>query len=78
MKYHIENIFKLLGLIIIASEFKVLELLVNERTPFEDINVFPQIPLICEYLVASLTIYTIGYIIWKRFECKILGNDNSR
>ena len=58
------NHFKLLALIIIANALRVLELLVNEKTDFEKTYVMPQIPLICEYLVASLTVYIIGFIIW--------------
>ena len=68
------NHFKLLALIIIANELRVLELLVNEKTEFEKTHVMPQIPLICEYLVASLTIYIIGFVIWcivaKRLKVK--------
>ena len=68
------NHFKLLALIIIANELRVLELLVNEKTEFEKTYVMPQIPLICEYLVASLTIYIIGFVIWcivaKRLKVK--------
>ena len=68
------NHFKLLGLIIIANALRVLELLINEKTDFEKTYVVPQIPLICEYLVASLTIYIIGFVIWcivaKRLKVK--------
>ena len=58
------NHFKLLALIIIANVLRVIELLVNERTDFENTYIMPQIPLICEYLIASLTIYIIGFLIW--------------
>ena len=58
------NHFKLLALIIIANILRVLELLINENTDFEKSYILPQIPLICEYLIASLTIYIIGFLIW--------------
>ena len=65
---HALNCFKLLGLIIITSTLRVLELLINERTDFENRYILPQVPLICEYLIASLTIYIIGFIIWYMVE----------
>lgn len=65
------NHFKLLALIIIANVLRVIELLVNERTDFENTYIMPQIPLICEYLIASLTIYIIGFLIWYFYFYKI-------
>ncbi len=70
-KLHILNFFKLLALIIIASELKVMELLINERTVFEEINILPQVPLICEYLSVSLFIYSVGFLLWNLLEKKI-------
>ena len=58
------NHFKLLGLIIITNILSVLELLINEKTDFEKTYILPQIPLICEYLIASFTIYIIGFLVW--------------
>lgn len=70
---HALNCFKLMGLIIVTSALRVLELLINEQTEFEKTYILPQIPLICEYLVASLTIYIIGFLLWLMIEKK-MGN----
>lgn len=72
---HIINLFKLLALIIIASELKVLELLINERTLFEQIYIMPQIPLICEYLFVSLVIFGGGFLVWYILDRKISQNE---
>ena len=63
-RYHIINYFKLLALIIIASELRILRILLSTHTPFEEIYIVRDIPLICEYLVASLTIFIIGFVLW--------------
>ncbi len=63
-RYHIINFFKLLALIIIASELRVIRILISAKTPFEEIYILSDIPLICEYLVASLTIFIIGFVLW--------------
>ena len=70
-RMHIINFFKLLSLIIIASELRVLTLLFRERTAFEEINVIPQIPLICEYLFVSLVILCIGFLVWYIIDRRI-------
>lgn len=69
-RYHIINFFKLLALIIIASELRVLRILLSAKTDFEKIYIFSDIPLICEYLVASLTIFIIGFVLWLVFDKK--------
>lgn len=69
-KIHIFNFFKLLALIIIASELRVLRFLLRERTLFEQTNVLPQIPLICEYLTASLFVFSVGFLLWNLLEKK--------
>lgn len=70
-RMHIINFFKLLSLIIVASELKVLELLINERTLFEEIYIMPQIPLICEYLFVSLMVLCGGFLTWYIIDRRI-------
>ena len=68
IKYHVENIFKILALIIITSELGALRILISPFSLLEKTTALQTMPIIFEHLTISLTIYIIGYILWIRLD----------
>lgn len=73
-KYHAENIFKLLGLIIISSELGIIYFLKNTENTIKSARILQSMPTVLEYLSAAFFIYIVGFILWcvilKRLEKK--------
>lgn len=63
-KQHAENIFKLLGLIIISSELGIIYFLRNAESTIKGARILQSMPTVLEYLSVAFFIYIAGFILW--------------